>query len=92
MLLRKNSNGITTKANTKHIIQLWKDKGSTAKTFPPKVTNTNCNTNISSIINQKFIFLPILSSKFNLAVLALKPLKAMAIINVANTALLKYIS
>ena len=50
--------GMMRNAINVHISHAEGESGSTLKTLPPNVTNTNCNMNIDAITQRKFLFLP----------------------------------
>ena len=80
------STGITIKAMTRQMSQVRMERGSTLRAFPPSSTKRYCITRIDPMTMRKFLFLPICSNTFMCSVLALKPLKVIAIMKVANTA------
>ena len=80
------SMGIMRKARTIQINHDFGERLSTLRTLPPNVTNINCIANIANITIRKLLFLPRPSNGFIWFVLALKPLKVIAIMNVAKRA------
>ena len=78
--------GTTRKARTTQISQDIGERLSTLRTFPPNVTKINCIAEIANMTIRKLLFLPKPSNGFIWLVLALNPLKVIAIMNVAKSA------
>ena len=84
--LRITSMGITRKAITAQTSQVVAVRACTLSTWPPTVTKMNWARKIAPMTIRKLRLRAMFSNTLVCSVRALKPLKVMAIMKVANTA------